>query len=73
VATRFLLCVCVFTTLASAQSNNFNVPAGRVNASPVEMKADPCFHQELDNGRARVFLVEVAPHASTGLDTHRQD
>lgn len=60
---------------AQAPKNNSSphTPASQVNSIPVEMAADPCFHSELENSSVRLFQVEVAPQASTGLDVHPHD
>jgi quercetin dioxygenase-like cupin family protein len=74
---RILVCVCVLTAFAAAQvkKNNFNVPASvkRVGSVPVEMKADPCFHSELENSSAKIFQISVAPRQATDMDIHRHD
>jgi hypothetical protein len=42
-------------------------------ASEVEITADPTFHLLLENHYARVFKVEIAPHAATLMHRHRHD
>ncbi|HEY1802423.1 MAG TPA: hypothetical protein VGG46_15960 [Terriglobales bacterium] len=77
---RVLVCVCFFvtlTTLTSAQGRkgaaSQTSSSSQVSATPVAMDADPCFHSELQNSAVRIFRVQVAANASTGLDIHGHD
>jgi quercetin dioxygenase-like cupin family protein len=61
-AMRRLLLFCLLLPLLAAQS-----------ATEVEITAEPSHHLAIENEYARVFQVEVAPHASTLMHRHRHD
>jgi hypothetical protein len=70
-----LVCICLLASVATAQvkSNRPKSPSGPATATPVAMKDDPAFHSELENSTAKIYRVEVAPHASSNLDNHDHD
>jgi quercetin dioxygenase-like cupin family protein len=72
-AAMFLLCLSRPPLAAqAAQHGDPGAEAGAA-APAVELTAEPSHHLALENGRVRVFQVEVAPHASTLLHRHGHD
>jgi quercetin dioxygenase-like cupin family protein len=59
---------CVVLILLSA-----SLALAAQTASEVEITADPTCHLVLENRYARVFKVDIAPHAATLMHRHRHD